>query len=59
MKNIKTSVKGTILTIVVDLSQVQGLSASGKNTIIATSGGNQSIEGTDGVRLGLNVYKSV
>ena len=59
MKNIKTSVKGNTLTIVVDLSQVQGLSASGKNTIIATSGGNQSIEGTDGVRLGLNVYKSV
>lgn len=55
MKNIELKVEGNILTIKVDLSQRHGKSSSGKNTIIATSEGNHTIEGTD-VKFGLNVY---
>lgn len=57
MKNIKTEVKGTTLTITIDLSKTQGPSKSGKTIIIATSGGNQEIE--PGVFMGVNVYKKV
>lgn len=57
MKNVKTEVKGKILTITVDLSQSQGDSKSGKTEIIATTGGNVTIDGTGGVVMGLNIYK--
>ena len=56
MKNIEMTVKGDILTITVDLSQRHGKSASGKNEIIASTEGNQSIPEHDAVRIGLNVY---
>jgi hypothetical protein len=55
MKNVKTSIKGNKLTIEVDLDQTQGPSKSGKNQIIATTGGNVVLDG--GVKLGLNVFK--
>lgn len=58
MKNITTSISGTTLTITVDLTKNFGVSGSGKSMIIASSEGNQTI-GTDGVKLGLNIYKSV
>lgn len=54
-KNITASVQNDILTITVDLSKRLGPSASGKTIIVATSGGNQKIEGTD-VTAGLNFY---
>jgi len=47
-------VKGNIATITVDLSKRLGKSASGKNTIVATTGGNQTLEGD--IKFGLNVY---
>lgn len=57
MQNMKLSVKGSILTIEVDLSKRGGKSASGKTTIIASSQGNQPVPGTEsGAILGLNVY---
>jgi len=56
MTNVKTSVKGNILTIEIDLSQEHGPSKSGKTTIIASTGGNVVVPGTD-VTLGLNAYK--
>lgn len=59
MKNVKMEVKGDILTITVDLSKKQGLSASGKNTIIASTGGNQDVPKKSGVKIGLNIYEPV
>ena len=57
MDNIEMKVDGNVLTIKVDLSKDFGKSSTGKSTIIATSKGNQTIEGTDDVKIGLNIYK--
>jgi len=59
MKNVEISVKGKVMTITVDLSKDQGASASGKTTIIGTTGGNTRIaaNGAGEVFVGLNVYK--
>ena len=59
MLNIKTDVKKNILTITVDLSKRHGESGSGKSTIIASTQGNQLIEGTKDIKFGLNVYTKV
>lgn len=56
-KNIEASVKGGKLTLTIDLKEEQGKSGSGKSTIIATTSGNVTVEGTDGMKLGLNLYK--
>jgi hypothetical protein len=56
MKNIETTIKGDKLTIVVDLAKTFGPSKSGKTTIIASTEGNQKVDGSDAV-FGLNVYK--
>ena len=55
MKNCDMTVDGKTLTITVDLSKSFGRSASGKTTIIATTGGNQPV--APGVFCGLNVYR--
>jgi hypothetical protein len=52
--NIKYRIDGDKLTLEVDLSKRFGKSASGKTTIIASSGGNQDIG--DGIKVGLNIY---
>ena len=57
MKNVEMSVEGRILTIKIDLTKESGPSASGKSIIIATTEGNQSLPGQDGMKIGLNVYK--
>lgn len=56
MDNVKWEVKDDKLIIEVDLSKEFGLSKSGKTVTIASTKGNQKIEGTDAV-IGLNVYK--
>lgn len=57
MKNIETKISDkNILTITVDLNKEFGESASGKSTIVATTAGNQEVK--DGIKFGLNVYKS-
>jgi hypothetical protein len=57
-KNLKITPNGTKLIIEVDLTKVVGPSKSGKNTIIATTGGNMSIDTPKGeVTIGVNVYK--
>jgi len=56
MKNIETKVTGTKLAITVDLSKTFGPSKSGKTIIIASTEGNQKVDGTDAV-IGLNIYK--
>jgi hypothetical protein len=59
MKNVETKIEGKKLIITVDLSKEFGPSSSGKNVIIATTEGNQSVPGAEeqGVKIGLNVYK--
>ena len=59
MKNINMEVKGKKLIITVDLEKEFGISSSGKSTIIASSEGNQAVPETDGIKIGLNVYKPV
>lgn len=56
MKNIQTEVKGDKLHITVDLSKDFGPSKSGKTIIIASSEGNQKIDGSEAV-MGVNIYK--
>ncbi len=59
MLNITTAVKGNILTITVDLSKSHGVSGSGKSNIIASTQGNQPVDGKPEVKFGLNVYTKV
>lgn len=56
MKNVTYERVGDKLTITVDLSKDFGPSGTGKTIIIASSAGNEDIG--DGVRFGLNVYRS-
>jgi hypothetical protein len=56
MKNVMMSVNGDILNISVDLSKTFGPSSSGKTIIIASTEGNQAIEGREEIKVGLNVY---
>ena len=56
MENVKWEVKDSKLIIEIDLTKEFGLSKSGKTLTIASTRGNQKIEGTDAV-IGLNVYK--
>ena len=50
--------EGELLYIVVDTSKELGPSASGKTTLIASSGGNATLDLANGrqVKLGLNLY---
>ncbi len=57
MDNIKLETNGDILTITVDLSHDGGNSGSGKSKRIASSMGNVSIPGVEGVKMGLNIYR--
>ena len=57
MTNVIVSVKGDKMQIEVDLSQAAGISKSGKSELIASSEGNYTVPGTNGVKLGLNVYR--
>ncbi|MES0446946.1 MAG: hypothetical protein ABUJ92_10405 [Desulfobacterales bacterium] len=56
MQNVKWEVKEDKLIIEIDLTMEFGPSKSGKTITIASTRGNQKIEGTDAV-IGLNVYK--
>jgi hypothetical protein len=57
MKNVDMKLEGNMLTIKVDLAKEFGPSSSGKTIIIASTEGNQSVEGKEDVKVGLNVYK--
>lgn len=56
-KNIEFKLDGSKLTLVIDLDAEQGQSASGKNTIVATTSGNKKLPGDSGVTLGINAYR--
>ena len=53
MENIELKVEGTKLILIVDLSKEIGPSSSGKNTLIASTEGNVSVPGFEGVKVGL------
>lgn len=55
-ENIKGSLDGDKLTLVIDLKQTLRNAKSGKNVLVATTGGNMGIPGTS-VKIGLNAYK--
>lgn len=55
MRNIDYKVTGSKLVITIDISKRLGESKSGKSEVVATSEGNQKIDGTD-VVIGLNAY---
>ena len=57
MKNVEIKVEHGTMTITVDLTQEIGPSASGKNVIITTTGGNVDFPGIDDTKIGLNVYR--
>ena len=57
MNNMTMAVKGDVLTVTIDLSKEVGPSKSGKTIIVAGTGGNASIEGHEGFKIGVNVYK--
>ncbi len=48
-----------IMTVTVDLNLDLGPSKSGKTNIIASSEGNQKIDGGNGAVIGLNCYRKV
>ena len=54
MKNVAVQMKGKIMTITVDTAKDFGPSKSGKTIIIASTEGNQTV---DGITIGLNVYR--
>lgn len=59
MKNVKATVSpdGSKLTLEIDLTQRLGKSGSGKNVIVASTEGNQPVEGAKGdIKFGLNVF---
>ena len=56
-KNVEFKVEGKKLTLVIDLEAEQGLSGSGKSTIVATTSGNVKLPGDSGVTLGINAYR--
>ncbi len=57
MKNVNITVKGSKMTIEVDLDKRFGPSSSGKTMIIATTEGSTKLDGEHaGVSVGLNVY---
>ncbi len=56
MKNVKASVKGSILTLTIDLSEKGEASASGKSIVIASTKGNVELKDAPGVNVGVNVY---
>ena len=60
MKNVNATVSpdGKKLVIEVDLTQRHGKSGSGKNLIIASTEGNQSVPGNVEIKFGLNIYTS-
>lgn len=54
-ENVSIEVKDGKAIITIDLEHRGGLSGSGKSVIVASTGGNQTIPGTE-VVLGLNAY---
>ena len=59
MENVKMTKTGNKLTIEVDLSKKGTPSSTGKSQVIASTKGNQKIDGTEDIYIGLNIYKKL
>jgi hypothetical protein len=59
MQNVDMKVTGNKLVITVDLSKKLGPSKTGRSEIIASTQGNQTVPGKEGVMIGLNIYKKI
>ena len=61
MRNVLTELNivdgENMLTIRVNLDAPTEKSSSGKSDVIATTSGNITIDGTDDVKMGLNIYR--
>ena len=57
MQNVQMRVERNTLMIAVDLSQMLGLSSTGKSEIVATTEGNVGVPGREEIKVGLNVYR--
>ena len=59
MRNVDLAVKGTILTITVDLSKAGTESTSGKSLTIGSTHGNAAVADSQGnqYKVGVNVYQ--
>ena len=57
-ENCEMELRGSILTIVIDLAHRAGLSASGKTTTVASTHGNRTFLTPDGqkVKVGVNAF---
>ena len=58
-RNIDATIKGNKLTLVIDLKATTLRSVSGKSDVLATTNGNVKVEGTDGLKVGLNIFSPV
>ncbi len=47
------------LTLIIDITGAGAVSSSGKSRVIASTRGNILIPGTDGLKMGLNLYRSI
>lgn len=56
MKNVNIKLEDDLIIIIIDKTKDFGPSKTGKTTIIASTEGNQKVEGTDLI-LGLNCYR--
>jgi hypothetical protein len=54
--NVKSVRDGDKLYIEIDLTADMGASKSGKSILVASTGGNRTVSGTD-VKLGINAYR--
>lgn len=56
MENVKATVKGSILTLEVDLSKRGAKSSTGKTVRVASTEGNLPVDGYPDIKFGLNVF---
>jgi hypothetical protein len=57
MRNLKIEVNGDEVTLRFSLQDTVGMSATGKNMLVASTGGNVPCPGNEDVRIGLNVFR--
>lgn len=58
MYNIKAIIENNVLRLAIDLSEPGVPSKSGKSVLLASTEGNHTLPNTNGIKLGLNLYRS-
>ena len=59
MFNIKQTVTGNTLTIMVTLNGNGHVSRTGKSKVLASTEGNVSVDGHPEIKMGINIYKGI